>query len=69
MILALLVIFHYSANTGLFGENVDLANLSQLSPDALETLKDTEFKEYQKALKAETKKMLESKDLRTEYEK
>jgi hypothetical protein len=41
----------------------------QLSPDALETLKGTEFKEYQKALKAETKKMLESKDLRTKYEK
>ena len=48
---------------------MDLADLSQLTPDALETLKDTEFKEYQKALRAETKAILEAKDLRTEYEK
>jgi hypothetical protein len=69
MILALLVFFYYSANAGLFGDDVDLADLSQLSPDALETLKDTEFKEYQKALNAETKAMLEANNLRTKYEK
>ena len=69
MILAFLVLFYSSANAGLFGDDVDLADLSQLSPDALDKLKDTEFKEYPKALNAETKAMLEAKNLRTEYEK
>jgi hypothetical protein len=54
---------------GLFGDGVDLADLSQLSPDALETLKDTEFKEYQKALSTEKKEKAEAKKLNAEYEK
>ena len=41
--LAILVLFYCSVNAGLFGDDVDLADLSQLSPDALETLKETEF--------------------------
>ena len=69
MYLAILVLFYNSANAGLFGDDLDLADLSQLSPDALETLKDTEFKEYQKALRTEMKTMLEAKNLKTAYEK
>ena len=67
--LAILALVHNGANAGLFGDDVDLADLSQLSPDALETLKDDEFKEYQKALHAETEAMSEAKNLRTKYEK
>jgi hypothetical protein len=66
MILAFSVFFYHSANAGLFGDDVDLADLSQLSPDALETLKDTEFKEYQKSHNAETKVMSEAKKPRDE---
>ena len=69
MILAFSVFFYYSANAGLFGDDVDLADLFQLSPDALETLKDTEFKEYQKALSTEIKEIAEAKKLNAEYEK
>ena len=43
MYLVILILFYNSANAGLFGDDVDLADLSQLSPDALEILKDTEF--------------------------
>jgi hypothetical protein len=48
---------------------VDLADLSQLSADALETLKNTEFKEYRKALSTETKEITEVKKLNAEYKK
>lgn len=41
--LAILALVCSGASAGLFGDDVDLADLSQLSPDALETLKDTEF--------------------------
>ena len=43
MSLAILALVYNGANAGLFGDDVDLADLSQLSPAALETLKDTEF--------------------------
>jgi len=92
--LAILALVHNGANAGLFGDDVDLADLSQLSPDALETLKDTEFNVFltkvehagakilwkekevdvqiatvEKAQHAETKAILEAKNLRMEYEK
>jgi hypothetical protein len=38
--LAMLALVCNGANAGIFGDDVDLADLS---PDALETLKDTEF--------------------------
>ena len=41
--LVILALVYNGANAGLFGDDVDLADLSQLSPDALETLKDAEF--------------------------
>jgi hypothetical protein len=47
---------------------VDLADLSQLSPDALETLRDTEFNVFLKKVKHAGTKVLESKagdDLKT----
>jgi hypothetical protein len=61
MILAFLVFFYYSANAGLFGDDVDLADLSQLSPDALETLKDTEFNVFLTKAKHVGAKVLENK--------
>ena len=61
MILAFLVFFYYSANAGLFGDDVDLADLSQLSPDALETLKDTEFNVFLTKAKHAGAKVLENK--------
>ena len=68
MILALLVLFYYSADAALFGDDVDLADLSQLSPDALETLKDTEFNVFLTKVKHAGAKVLENKagdDLKT----
>ena len=61
MILAFLVFFYYSANAGLFGDDVDLADLSQLSPDALETLKDTEFNVFLTNVRHAGAKVLENK--------
>ena len=61
MILAFLVLFYSSANAGLFGDDVDLADLSQLSPDALETLKDTEFNIFLTKVKHAGAKVLENK--------
>ena len=61
MNLAILVLFYYSANAGLFGDDVDLADLSQLSPDALETLKDTEFNVFLTKVKHAGAKILENK--------
>jgi len=66
--LAILVIFYSSANAGLFGDDVDLADLSQLSPDALETLKNTEFNVFMAKVKHAGAKVLENKaseDLKT----
>ena len=59
--LAVLVLFCYSANAGLFGDDVDLADLSQLSPDALETFKDTEFNVFLTKVKHAGAKVLENK--------
>ena len=61
MILAVLVLFYYSADAGLFGDAVDLADLSQLSPDALETLKDTEFNVFLYKVRHAGAKILENK--------
>jgi hypothetical protein len=59
--LAFSVLFHYSADAGLFGDDVDLADLSQLSPDALETLKDTEFNVFLAKVRHAGDKILENK--------
>ena len=59
--LAILVLFYCSANAGLFRDDVDLADLSQLSPDALETLKDTEFNVFLTKVKHAGAKVLENK--------
>ena len=59
--LAILVLFYNSANAGLFGDDVDLADLSQLSPDALETLKDPEFNVFLAKVKHAEAKILENK--------
>jgi len=59
--LAILVLFYCSANAGLFRDDVDLADLSQLSPDALETLKDTEFSVFLTKVKHAGAKVTENK--------
>ena len=59
--LAILVLFYCSANAGLFGDDVSLADLSQLSPDALETLKETEFNVFLTKVKHAGAKVLENK--------
>ena len=59
--LAILVLFYCSANAGLFGDDVSLADLSQLSPDALETLKDAEFNVFLTKVKHAGAKVLENK--------
>jgi len=59
--LAILVLFYNGANAGLFRDDVDLADLSQLSPDALETLKDTEFNIFLTKVKHAGAKVLENK--------
>ena len=59
--LAILALVYNGANAGLFGDDVDLADLSQLSPDALETLKDTEFKVFLTKVRHAGAKVLESK--------
>jgi len=61
MYLAILVLFYNGANAGLFRDDVDLADLSQLSPDALETLKDTEFSVFLSKVKHAGAKVLENK--------
>ena len=61
MYLVILVLFYYSANASLFGDDVDLADLSQLSPDALETFKDTEFNVFLTKVKHAGAKVLENK--------
>ena len=59
--LAILVLFYNGANAAIFGDDVDLADLSQLSPDALETLKDTEFNVFLTKVKHAGAKVLENK--------
>ncbi len=59
--LAILVLFYNGANAGMFGDDVDLADLPQLSPDALETLKDTEFNVFLTKVKHAGAKVLENK--------
>ena len=61
MSLAILALFYNGASAGLFGDDVDLADLSQLSPDALETLKDTEFKVFLTKVMHAGAKVLENK--------
>jgi len=61
MILAFLALFYHSAIAGLFGDDVDLADLSQLSPDALETLKETEFNVFLTKVKHAGAKVLGNK--------
>lgn len=66
--LAMLALVCNGANAGLFGDDVELADLSQLSPDALETLKDTEFNVFLMKVKHAGAKVLENKakeDLKT----
>ena len=66
--LAILVLFYNGANAGIFGDDVGLADLSQLTPDALETLKDTEFNVFLTKVKHAGAKVLENKagdDLKT----
>ena len=65
---AILVLLYCSADAGIFGDDVDLADLSQLSPDALETLKDTEFNVFLTKVRHAGAKVLENKagdDLKT----
>ena len=59
--LTILVLFYCSANAGLFGDDVSIADLSQLSPDALETLKDAEFNVFSTKVKHAGAKVLENK--------
>ena len=59
--LTILVLFYCSANAGLFGDDVSLTDLSQLSPDALETLKDAEFNVFLTKVKHAGAKVLENK--------
>ena len=66
--LAMLVIFYNGAYAGLFKDDVDLADLSRLSPEALETLKQTEFNVFLMKVKLAGAKVLEDmakNDLKT----
>ena len=59
--LAILAIVYNGANAGLFKDDVDLADLSQLSPEALDTFKDTEFKVFLMKVRHAGAKVLENK--------
>lgn len=66
--LAILAIVYNSANAGLFKDDVDLADLSQLSPEALDTFKDIEFKVFLMKVRHAGAKVFENKakeDLKT----
>ncbi|UCE54299.1 MAG: hypothetical protein JSV31_02335 [Desulfobacterales bacterium] len=66
--LAILALVYNGASAGLFGDDVDLADLSQLSPEALETFKDKEFNVFLMKVKHSGAKVLENKaknDLKT----
>jgi hypothetical protein len=59
--MAILVLGYNGAGAGIFKEDVNLADLSQLSPEALETLKDTEFNVFLRKVKHAGTKVLENK--------
>ena len=68
MSLAILALVYNGADAGLFKEDVNLADLSQLSPEDLETLKDSEFNVFLRKVKHAGAKVLENKakdDLKT----
>ena len=72
MSLAIWVLAYNGAGAGIFKEDVNLADLSQLSPEVLETLKDTEFNVFLRKVKHAGTKVLENKakdDLKIAYEK
>ena len=58
--LAILVFVYNGANAGLFGDDVDLADLSQLSPEALEALKEAEFNVFLMKVRHAGAKVLEN---------
>ncbi len=61
IVLAILAITYSVAEAGIFKEDVDLADLSTLSQDALETLKDTEFNVFLMKVKHAGAKASENK--------
>ena len=66
--LAMLAVVYNVAYAGLFKDDVDLADLSQLSPEVLETLKQTEFNVFLMKVKLAGAKVLENmakNDLKT----
>ena len=68
MILAILALVYNSAEAGLFKDDVDLSDLSTLSQEALEALKNTEFNVFLMKVKHAGAKVLENKaqkDLKT----
>jgi hypothetical protein len=68
IVLAILAIVYNSAEAGIFKDDVDLADLSTLSQDSLETLKDTEFDVFLMKVKHAGAKASENKandDLKT----
>jgi hypothetical protein len=68
VVLAILVFGYSGSHAGLFKDAVDLADLSQLSAEALETFKDNEFNVFLMKVKHNGAKVLENKaknDLKT----
>ena len=61
MSLVILALVYNVADAGIFKEEVSLADLSQLSPEALETLKHTEFNVFLRKVKHAGAKVLENK--------
>ena len=61
MSLAILALVYNGADAGLFKEDVNFADLSQLSQEALETLKNTEFNVFLMKVKHAGAKVLENK--------
>ena len=61
MSLAILVLAYNGAGAGIFKEDVNLADLSQLSQEALETLKDFEFNVFLRKVRLAGAKVLENK--------
>lgn len=61
MCLTVLVFIFSGANAGILKEKVDFADLSQLSPEALEALKESEFKVFLTKVKHAGTKVLEGK--------
>jgi hypothetical protein len=61
MSLAILALVYSDADAGIFKEDVNLADLSQLSQEALETLKDFEFNVFLRKVRLAGAKVLENK--------